>query len=97
MNYWVLGFFRILFIVCLVLSIYFIVKLISKSCYFVEPYLSYELVDDTISAETISGSIHQMIDDISGAVFSISGDLNDLDTYFTNLNSGVIKAPWVSS
>ena len=94
MNYWVLGFFRILFIVCLVLSIYFIVKLISKSCYFVEPYLSYELVDDTISAETISGSIHQMIDDISGAVFSISGDLNDLNTSFNNLGS--ISAPWVS-
>ena len=93
MNYWILGFFRILFLVCLVLSIYFIIQLVSKCCYFVEPYLSYELVDDTISAETISGSIHQMIDGISGAVFSISGDLNDLNTRFNNLGS--ISAPWI--
>ena len=93
MNYWILGFFRILFLVCLVLSIYFIIQLVSKCCYFVEPYLSYELVDDTISAETISGSIHQMIDGISGAVFSISGDLNDLDTSFTELTSNLV--PWI--
>lgn len=97
MNYWILGFFRILFLVCLVLSIYFIVNLISKSCYFVEPYLSYDAIDDTISAETISGSIYGMINDISGTVSNISGDLNDISGYFDSTNLGDIRAPWNSS
>jgi hypothetical protein len=96
MNYWILGFFRILFLVCLVLSIYFIIQLVSKCCYFVEPYLSYDAIDDTISAETISGSIYGMINDISGTVSSISGDLNDISGYFGNDYLGDISAPWNS-
>ena len=95
MNYWILGFFRILFLVCLVLSIYFIIQLVSKCCYFVEPYSGYNAIDDTITAETISGSIYGMINDISGTVSSISGDLNDISGYFDDDNLGEISAPWI--
>jgi len=74
MNTLVLGFFKILFIVCLVLSIVFIFRFVSNSLY--EPYLNYDVVDDSISSEDISNSVHSMITDISNVVNDISDDLN---------------------
>ena len=76
MDTLVLGFFKILFIVCLVLSIVFIFRFVSNSLY--EPYLNYNVVDDSISSEDISKSVHSMITDISNVVNEIS---NDLDGY----------------
>lgn len=74
MNTLVLGFFKILFIVCLVLSIVFIFRFVSNSLY--EPYLNYDVVDDSISSEDISNSVHSMITDISNVVNDISDDLD---------------------
>lgn len=74
MNTLVLGFFKILFIVCLVLSIVFIFRFVSNSLY--EPYLNYDVVDDSISSEDISNAVHSMITDISNVVNDISDDLD---------------------
>ena len=82
MNYWLLGFFKLLFIVCLVLSIIFIFRFISNSLH--EPYLNYDLVDNSVTIDDISNSIYNMITDVSNVVNDIS---NDLDDWQTNSNS----------
>lgn len=83
MNTWVLGFFKILFVVCLVLSLVFIFRFVSNSLY--EPYLNYDVVDNMVDPDDIRNSVDSMITDISNVVNDIS---NDLDNYPSSQDSG---------
>ena len=71
-----LGLFWTLFIICLVLSMYFIYNIFIN---IQEPYVSASFDYDY---EDVSGSINRMVTDISNNVKSISDDLNVIDSLF---------------
>ena len=86
----ILGLYWILFIVCLVLSLYFIYQLFQNSIY--EPYLSKEM-EYEYEYEDVSGSINSMVTDISDLVYDISGDLDKISD---SIDTSTKKAPWVT-
>ena len=79
MNSFILGLTWLLFVVCFVLSLYFIYHLFQKSIY--EPYISKEIEYDY---EDVSGSINNIIVDISGVVNDISNNLAVIQDEFDN-------------
>ena len=79
MNSFILGLTWLLFVVCFVLSLYFIYHLFQKSIY--EPYISKEIEYDY---EDVSGSINNIIVEISGMVNDISNNLEVIQDKFDN-------------
>ena len=79
MNSFILGLTWLLFVVCFVLSLYFIYHLFQKSIY--EPYISKEI---EYNYEDVSGSINNIIVDISGMVNDISNNLEVIQDKFDN-------------
>ena len=71
-----LGLFWTLFIICLVLSMYFIYSIFKN---IQEPYVT---VSYDYDYEDVSGSINKMVIDISDNVNSISDDLDVIDSLF---------------
>ena len=80
MNSFILGLTWLLFVVCFVLSLYFIYHLFQKSIY--EPYISKE--NDYIDTETVQDSIDNVVGDISGVVNDISNNLEVIQDKFDN-------------
>tara|TARA_B000000557_G_C20658355_1_gene393609 strand:- start:72 stop:317 length:246 start_codon:yes stop_codon:yes gene_type:complete len=78
MNSFILGLTWLLFIVCFVLSLYFIYHLFQNSIY--EPYLSKEA--DYTDTESVKNSIDTMISDIDNVVTDIDSDLDEIQTEF---------------
>ena len=78
MNSFILGLTWLLFIVCFVLSLYFIYHLFQNSIY--EPYLSKEA--DYTDTDSVQISVDAMINDISDVVTNIDSNLDDIQYEF---------------